>query len=276
MAFLEAQLEELSPSRLRQLKEEIVTQKKKAAVEASVKAQGSDQQPGSAREEIPVSQQKRTDTAGKRKATEVDSSNSGGSMELAARRPALGPLSGTGSAPLPTPAKGKTSKGEQAANSGRQLSYAEVGMAYAGFVAGRPVKGANAGMDSSVLLPTKDEGKEKRDVKTSCRAPPEIKSPRGEKDVTVGTTAGRHLVTHLASPKKPSGPLKPTANGTVILPVPVASIEATPTRTSPGASGEVSGPMSDTPAGTTTPTPNWIKPFRQGSDVTKPRCTYLG
>jgi hypothetical protein len=59
LAFLKAHPEELSPNILRQLKEEIVAQKKnKAADEASTKAKGSGQQPGSAREEIPVSQQK--------------------------------------------------------------------------------------------------------------------------------------------------------------------------------------------------------------------------
>jgi hypothetical protein len=177
-------------------------------------------------------------------------------MEPAARRPAPGPLSGTGSAPLPAPAKGKTSTGEQATNSGRQLSYTEVGAAYAVVVAWRTVKGANAGVDSSAPLPTKDgdsdEGKGRRDVKISRRARPEIKSPRGEKDVTVGTTAGGHLVTHPAAPKKPSGPFKPTANGTVILPVSVSLMEGTLRRTSSGAPGEVSRPMTGTPAGTTT------------------------
>jgi hypothetical protein len=69
-----------------------------------------------------------------------------------------------------------------------------VGAAYARLVAGRPVKGANVGVDSSAPLTTKDgvsgEDKGRRDVKISRRAPPEIKSTRGEKDVTVGTTAG--------------------------------------------------------------------------------------
>jgi hypothetical protein len=86
-------------------------------------------------------------------------------MEPATRRPAPGPLSGAGSAPLPAQAKGSsaqglvvkptTSTGEQAASSGRQLSYAEVGATYAGVVTGRPVKGATAGVDSSSPLPTK-------------------------------------------------------------------------------------------------------------------------
>jgi hypothetical protein len=40
--FLKAHLEELSPSILRQLKEDIIAQKKKSAAEASAKAQGSD------------------------------------------------------------------------------------------------------------------------------------------------------------------------------------------------------------------------------------------
>jgi hypothetical protein len=61
LAFLKAHPEELSPNILRQLKEEIVAQKtNKVADEASTKAKGSGQQPGSAREEIPVSQQKLT------------------------------------------------------------------------------------------------------------------------------------------------------------------------------------------------------------------------
>jgi hypothetical protein len=69
-------------------------------------------------------------------------------MESAARRSVPGPQSGAWSVPLPAPVKGKTSTGEQAANSGRQHSNAEVGAAYAGVVAGRPVKGANAGVVS--------------------------------------------------------------------------------------------------------------------------------
>jgi hypothetical protein len=50
LTVLKAHLAELSPNILRQLKEEIVAQKKKAAAEASAKAQGSDQQLGSAQE----------------------------------------------------------------------------------------------------------------------------------------------------------------------------------------------------------------------------------
>jgi hypothetical protein len=111
------------------------------------------------------------------------------------------------------------------------------------------------GVDSSVPLPSKDgvtdEGKGRRDVKISRRAAPDIKSPRGEKDVTVDTSAGGHLVTKPAAPKEPSGPLQPTATGTVILPVPAASKEVATRRTSPGPPGKVSGPMSGTPAGTT-------------------------
>jgi hypothetical protein len=69
---------------------------------------------------------------GKRKANELDSSDSGDSMEPATRRPAPGPMPGAGSASLPTQAKGapalapEKSTGEQPASSGRQLSYAEV------------------------------------------------------------------------------------------------------------------------------------------------------
>jgi hypothetical protein len=88
----------------------------------------------------------------------MDSSNFSGSMEPAARRSAPGPLSGAGSAPLPAPVKGKTSTGEQAANSGRQLSYDEMCAVYAGVVAGLPVKGANAGVDYWAPLPNKKRG----------------------------------------------------------------------------------------------------------------------
>jgi hypothetical protein len=113
LAFLKAHLEELSPNILRQLKEEIVVQKKKkAAVEAFAKSQGSGQQPGSAREETKVSQQKPETTADKPTSTELDSSNSGGSMEPTARRSAPGKLSGAESAPLPAPVKAETFTGE--------------------------------------------------------------------------------------------------------------------------------------------------------------------
>jgi hypothetical protein len=40
---------------------------------------------------------------------------------------------------------GKTSRGGEAANSSQKLSYAELDVTYAEEVAGRPVKGANAG-----------------------------------------------------------------------------------------------------------------------------------
>jgi hypothetical protein len=71
-------------------------------------------------------------TVGKGKANELDSSDSGGSMEPAIRRPAPGTMPGAESAGLPTQAKGapalapEKSTGEQPASSGRQLSNAEV------------------------------------------------------------------------------------------------------------------------------------------------------
>jgi hypothetical protein len=72
-------------------------------------------------------------------ANELELPDSGGST----RRPAPGPLSGAGSTPLPAQEKGSSARssaqgpvvlptpstGEQAAFSGRQLSYAEVGAA---------------------------------------------------------------------------------------------------------------------------------------------------
>jgi hypothetical protein len=77
------------------------------------------------------------------------------------------------------------------------------------------------------------------------------KPPRGEKDVTVGTTAGGRLGDHPAAPKKPSGTLKPTAKGTSSAQVPAASKEAAPRRTSPRAPGDVSGPLNVALIGTT-------------------------
>jgi hypothetical protein len=74
-------------------------------------------------------------TSGKRKAHELDSSDSGGSTEPASRRRATGQISGAVSGRLPAQAKGSPaqdpaekpkSTGEHAASSGRQLSYAEV------------------------------------------------------------------------------------------------------------------------------------------------------
>jgi hypothetical protein len=180
LAFLKANLGDMSPAFLRQLKRDVIAEKKRRrGADASAKAQGSgkqttgqssERQPGSAGGEATLSQKAPGATAGKRKANELDSSNSGGSMEPAARRPAPGPQSGAGSAPLSARAKGTfASTGEQAVNNGRQLSYAEVSVVYAGVVTGRPEKGGNAGVDSSATLPTKNgafgEGTEGRDVK---------------------------------------------------------------------------------------------------------------
>jgi hypothetical protein len=114
LAFLKAHLGELSPAVLRQLKRDIVVEKKSRGAEAAAKTKGSGEGPtglpsgrqlGSARWETSVSQKAPRATAGRRKANELDSSDSGGSMEPATRRPAPGPLSGAGSAPLPAQAK---------------------------------------------------------------------------------------------------------------------------------------------------------------------------
>jgi hypothetical protein len=81
--------------------------------------------------------------------------------------------------------KPTASTGERAASTGRQLSYAEVGAAYSGVVAGRPVEGATAGVDSSAPLPTKNrapqEGKGGRNEKASRGTPPVSKFPRGRR-----------------------------------------------------------------------------------------------
>jgi hypothetical protein len=70
----------------------------------------------------------------------------------------------------------------------------------------------------------------------------------------VGTTAGEHFGDHPAAPTKPSGTLKPTAKGTSSAPVPAASKKAASRRTSPGAPGDVSGPLNVAPIGTTSTT----------------------
>jgi hypothetical protein len=189
-------------------------------------------------------------------------------MEPATRRPAPEPLSGTASTRLHAQAKGSSaqstvvkptaSTGEQAASSGRKRSYAEVGAAYAGVVAGRQVKGANSGVDPSATFPTikgaSQESKRGRDEKASRGNPPASKSPRREKDITVCTTAGGHLGDHPAAPLKPIGTLKPTAKCISSAPVPAASNESASRRTSPGATGDVSWPLSVTPIGTTSTT----------------------
>jgi hypothetical protein len=158
------------------------------------------------------------------------------------------------------------STGEQAATSGWQLSYAEVGEVYTMLMAGQPVKGVNVGVDSSAMLPTKnrasEKGKGERDVKLSHRTPPETKSPRGKKDVTVCTTTGGHSVTHPATCSKPSGPLKPTVKGIGSPSVPVASMEAAQRHAFPRAPSDMSGPMGGMPTSTTS--------FPKGSCVTEP------
>jgi hypothetical protein len=90
LAFSKAHLGELSPAVLRQLKRDIIAENKRTEAEAPAKAKGSGKrptgqpsgrQPGSAGGgETSVSQKAPRSTAGKRKANELDSSDSGGSM----------------------------------------------------------------------------------------------------------------------------------------------------------------------------------------------------
>lgn len=102
---------------------------------------------------IKVSKKAPRTAAGKRKTTELDSSNSGDFMEPAARLPGPGLLSGVGSTPLSAQARGQqfvqrpvvqstsSSTGKQGATTGRQISYAEMSVEYAGTVAGDRLKG---------------------------------------------------------------------------------------------------------------------------------------
>jgi hypothetical protein len=199
LAILKTHLGELSPAVLRQLKRDILAEKKRREVEAAAKDKGSVERPtGQSGGREPSSAGERYQkapraTEGKRKSNYLESSNWGRSMELATRRPAPGPLSGAGSAPLPTQAKGNcaqgpvakstASAGEEAASSGQQLSRADSGAAHAGLVAERPIKGVNAGVDSSALFPIKkrasQEGKEGGTRRRPAELPPCPSSPDG-------------------------------------------------------------------------------------------------
>jgi hypothetical protein len=88
LAFFKAYVGDLSPTLLRQLKRDIIAEKKRRrGAEVSAKAQGSgkqptgqssERQPGSAGGEATLSQKAPGAIAAKRKANELDSSNSGG------------------------------------------------------------------------------------------------------------------------------------------------------------------------------------------------------
>jgi len=91
LAFLNAHLINLSPAVLRQLKRDISVEKKRREVAEAAKTigPGEGRQSDLAKEESAPPQK----AGGKRKAKELDSSRSGGSVEPAARRLAPGPLS---------------------------------------------------------------------------------------------------------------------------------------------------------------------------------------
>jgi hypothetical protein len=91
-------------------------------------------------------------------------------------------------------------------------------------------------------------------MKSSRKTALETKSSRGEKDTTLSPTANGHLVAYPAASNKPSGWLKLTGKGSGNVSVPAASMEAAKRRTSSNPIGEVSGPQSDAPLGTTATT----------------------
>jgi hypothetical protein len=133
LAFLKAHLVELPATALRQLRRDILHERRKREAETSTKAKGSGDRSTVLKQEAPALLQTAPRAAvGKRKANVLESSDSGGSLEPATRRPASGLKSGVGSAPLPTQAKGapaiapEKSTGEKPATSGRQLSYSQV------------------------------------------------------------------------------------------------------------------------------------------------------
>jgi hypothetical protein len=67
------------------------------------------------------------------------------------------------------------------------------------------------------------ESKGGRIENVSCGSSTVSKSPTGEKDVTVSTTAGGHLDANPGATNKPSGTLKPTDKGNGTAPLPAAS-----------------------------------------------------
>ncbi|KDR07302.1 hypothetical protein L798_03243 [Zootermopsis nevadensis] len=98
-------------------------------------------------------------TADKRRANDLDTSDSGCSVERATWRPAPGLIFGAGSPHLTAQSKSlfaqghvdklTASTGDHVDASGRQLNHAEVIAACTVVVAGRPVKWAAAEVDSS-------------------------------------------------------------------------------------------------------------------------------
>jgi hypothetical protein len=94
----------------------------------------------------------------------------------------------------------------------------------------------------------------------------------------VVTTTGEYFDAKPATPYKLSVTLKHTAKGTSTAPVPAASMEAASRRTSPGALGDVSDPLSVAPNGSTLSTAqaDWTKSILSRSDATKARCSFLG
>jgi hypothetical protein len=233
LVFLKAHLINQPPTALRQLKRDITAEKKSREAGTVAKAPGSGEKPTglcSGHQSCPTGDKYAPSQKAecKRKANELDSSNPGGSLEPATRRPAPGlsaPLHAETDGPKIALGPGATPTGEQAAKSRRQLGYAEVRAVYAR----KPVKGSSAGVDTLALPLLKtgpprrvnEEGTWNRSAK---HPPPETKSHREEKDTTVSPIAGGLLIAHPAAPKKPSGSLKPTAKGSCNVSVPAASV----------------------------------------------------
>jgi hypothetical protein len=99
--FFKAQLAELSPAALRQLKGDIATEKKRREAQAADKAEGSGVRPtakfsghklGCVGEDISVNYKTPRATAGRSKANELDTYDEGCSIESAVRCPAPEPM----------------------------------------------------------------------------------------------------------------------------------------------------------------------------------------
>jgi hypothetical protein len=172
--------------------------------------------------------------------------------------------------------KPTTSTGKQAASSGRKLSYAKVGAAYAEVLAGRPVKGATGGVDSSAPLSTKRGDSHEGKGGSVPRNSPHDQDPlRGE---------GRHGVHYcwltLGRSTRRSKQAKWEEKEQIQWYLHCAGtrcfVAAASRRTSPGAPSHVSERLSVVPNGITSSKAQVDKVFPMGIDATKPRCRCLG
>jgi hypothetical protein len=135
---------------------------------------------------------------------------------------------------------------------------------------------------SSAPLPNQNgssqEGKGGRDERASRGIPPYPCLPEGRRMSRWATTLAYTwtLTPPPSEPNKPSGTLKPAANGTGTVSVSAVSVEAVPRRTSYETSVTCPGPELWRPMLPLPSLPKWINTLPPGSDAVKPRCMCLG